>query len=69
VEQFTVNGLDDAYSRQIRKVGSLLAEQLLQDTPLYTFKPEDLRYGGTYFTLSKITTKPNSLVVTFEPTK
>jgi hypothetical protein len=69
VEQFAVDGLDGAYANQIRKVGSLLAEQLLKDAPLYTFKPEDLRYGGTYFTLSKITTKPNSLVVTFEPTK
>lgn len=69
VEQFVVDGLDPLYSNQIRKIGSLLAEQLLADAPLYTFKPEDLRYGGTNFTLSKITTKPNGLVVTFEPTK
>ncbi|MDB5771674.1 MAG: hypothetical protein JWM42_2048 [Burkholderia sp.] len=69
VEQFAVDGIDSAYSNQFRKIGSLLAEQLLSDAPLYTFKPEDLRYGGTSFTLSKITTKPNSLVVTFEPTK
>jgi hypothetical protein len=69
IEQFAVDGLDSAYSNQVRKIGSLVAEQLLKDAPLYTFKPEDLRYGGTYLTLSKITTKPNSLVVTFEPTK
>jgi hypothetical protein len=69
VEQFVIDGLDPSYARQITKVGSLLAEQLLQDIPLYTFRPEDLRYGGTNFLLSKITTKPNSLVVTFEPAR
>jgi hypothetical protein len=69
VEQFDVDGFGGAYSNQLRKVGTLLAEQLMADAPLYTFKPEDLRYGGTSFTLSKITTKSNSLVVTFEPTK
>jgi hypothetical protein len=69
VEQFAVDGIDSGYSNQIRKIGSLLAEQILKDAPLYTFKPEDLKYGGTSFTLSKITTRPNSLVVTFEPTK
>lgn len=69
VEQFALDGVDSAYSNQVRKIGSLLAEQLLNDMPLYTFKPEDLRYGGTAFTLSKITTKPSSLVVTFEPAK
>lgn len=69
VEQFVVDGLDTPYASQIAKVGNLLVEQLLQDATLYTFKPEDLRYGGANFILSKITTKPNSLVVTFEPTK
>jgi hypothetical protein len=69
VEQFVIDGLDPGYARQVTRVGSLLAEQLLQDIPLYIFRPEDLRYGGTDFILSKITTRPNSLVVTFEPAK
>jgi hypothetical protein len=69
MEQFTVDGLDATYGRQITKIGNLLAGELLQDMPLYTFKPEDLRYGGANFVLSKITTKPNSLVVTFEPAR
>jgi hypothetical protein len=69
VESFDVSGVDARYGSHIRKIGSLLAEQLLQDVPLYTFQPDDLSYGGTRFTLSKITTRPNSLVVTFEPVK
>ncbi|GAB3539403.1 hypothetical protein GCM10027343_06770 [Noviherbaspirillum agri] len=69
VEQFAVNGLDPLYANQIAKVGSLLAEQLLKDAPLYTFQPDDLRFSGTRFNPTKITTRPNSLVVTFEPAR
>lgn len=69
VEQFVVNGLDPLYANQITKVGSLLAEQLLKDVPLYTFQPGDLQYSGTRFNPTKITTRPNGLVVTFEPAR
>jgi hypothetical protein len=69
LEQFAIDGMDPALTGQVRKIGGLLAEQLLRDAPLYTFKPEDLRYAGTPFTLSKITTRPDSLVVTFVPAR
>ncbi|HZW14065.1 MAG TPA: DUF1439 domain-containing protein [Noviherbaspirillum sp.] len=69
VEQFAVNGLDPLYANQISKVGSLLAEQLLKDAPLYTFQPGDLRFSSARFNPTKITTRPNSLVVTFEPAR
>lgn len=69
MEQLTGEGLDSTYGNKFAKVGGMLAEQLLKDYPVYTFKPEDLRYGGTNFILSKITTKSNGLVVTFEPTR
>ena len=67
VEAFNVIGLDPLYANQITKVGSLIAEQLLKDVPLYTFRPEDLRYAGTVFTPTSITTRPDSLVVSFAP--
>jgi hypothetical protein len=69
MEKFNIDGLDGRYASQLAKIGSLVTEQFLDNTPLYTFKPEDLRYGGRNFVLSKITTKPDSLVVTFEPVK
>jgi hypothetical protein len=69
LEQFAIDGMDPALTSQVRKIGGLLAEQLLRDAPLYTFKPEDLRYAGVSFTLSKITTRADSLVVTFEPAR
>lgn len=69
VETFNVSGLDPLYANQIGKVGGLLAEQLLKDLPLYTFRPDEFRQAGTSFTPTKITTRPSGLVVTFEPAR
>lgn len=69
VEQFAVKGLDPLYANQITKVGMLLTEQLLKDLPLYTFRPEDFGYAGARLIPSKITTRSNGLVVTFEPAR
>lgn len=69
VEQFTVSGLDPLYANQIARIGGLLAEQLLKDVPLYTFRPEDLRYAGATFIPTGITTRPDALVVSFEPAR
>jgi hypothetical protein len=69
VETFNVSGLDPLYANQIGKIGSLVAGQLLKDIPLYTFRPDELRYAGTAFNPTKITTKANGLVVTFEPAR
>jgi hypothetical protein len=69
LDKFTVDGVDTIYANQIAKIGGLLAEQILKDVPLYTFKPEDFRYAGMAFIPTKINTRPNSLVVTFEPAK
>ncbi len=69
VDDFFVDGADAQYKDKIAKAGGILVEQLLKNAPLYTFKPEELRYAGGNFTVSKITTKLNALVVTFEPAK
>lgn len=69
VEKLVINELDMPYADRITKMGSLLAEQLLQDIPLYTFRPDDLRYGGVRFLPAKITTKRDALVVTLTPAK
>lgn len=69
VENFAVNGLDSPFANKIVRVGALVAEQLLKDMPLYTFQPDEFRYAGTNFIPTKITTRPNGLVVTFEPAR
>jgi hypothetical protein len=69
IENIALDGIDPRYASQFAKIGSLLAEQILKDMPLYTFKPEDFRYAGVNFIPTKINTRPNALVVTFEPAK
>ena len=71
MENFALDGVDteSGYAKQIARIGGLLAEQILKDTPLYTFGPDDFKYAGTRFLPSKITTKSNGLVVTFEPAR
>jgi hypothetical protein len=69
MENFALSGIDGTYATQITRIGAILAEQLLKDMPLYTFAPEDFRYGGTNFVPTQITTKSNGLVVTFQPAR
>lgn len=69
LDSLVLNGLDDSYAAQVTQIGNLLARQLLASLPLYTFKPEDLHYAGVAFMPTRIATRPENLVVTFEPVK
>jgi len=69
VESLKVDGLDARYASMLGQIGALLSDQVLQDMPLYTMRPDDLRYAGTSYTPSKITTTSEGIVVTFEPVK
>ena len=51
------------------KLGVLLAEDLLNNTVLYTFAPDAFTVMGQRFTPTRIMTRQNSLVVSFEPAK
>ena len=67
IDQIALDGLDPAVSAQVARGASILAAQIMRDTPLYTFGPEDFRYGGTNFIPTKIVTTASGLVVTFSP--
>ena len=41
----------------------------MHETPIYTFKPDELRYAGVQFVPTRIQTTGNGLTVTFEPVK
>lgn len=69
MDRFAIDGVDAAYTNQIARIGGLLAEQIFRNVPLYTFDADKFRYAGVRFMPSKITTKSNGLVVTFEPAK
>lgn len=69
IERFSMVSVDEGYAKQIGRIGELLTQQFLRELPIYTFRPEDLRYAGVSFTPVKIATTANALVVTFEPVK
>lgn len=69
VESLNIGGLDATYAKQLQKISGIIAEELFRGMPLYTFAPDEFLYGGTSFLPTKINTRSNGLVVTFEPVK
>lgn len=69
MEKIELEGVDAAVSRQVSKLGRLLAEEILNGATLYALQPNDLRYAGTRFVPGNIVVKSNSLLVTLEPVK
>lgn len=69
VDQFAIDGMDALRQRQVTKVANLLVDQLVRDTPVYNFRPEDLRYAGVQFVPTTITAVRDALVVTLEPVR
>ncbi|HAT33750.1 MAG TPA: DUF1439 domain-containing protein [Janthinobacterium sp.] len=69
VDRFAIDGVDEALRRQLAKMASLVTERVVEEVPLYNFRPEDLRYAGVQFVPTKITTTRTALVVTFEPAR
>lgn len=46
VEQFNLDGLPQGMRERMVELGSLLAKNMLEQRPLYTLKPEQLRWAG-----------------------
>ena len=69
VDSFVIDGVDEARQRQLRKLANVLMEQVVVDTPLYHFRPEELRYGGLQFTPTRIATTARGLLVSVEPAR
>jgi hypothetical protein len=64
--------LDDAtssYTSRVARLGKQLAEDLIGETVLYTFAPDAFVVAGKRFVPTGITTRKDSLVVSFEPAK
>lgn len=66
VETFTIDGLPERWSRQLNAAGALIATQLLQGAPLYTFKPEQLSIGGVARQPGAITVRSHGVNVKFD---
>ncbi len=69
VDQFVVEGVDEARRQQWTGAANLLMSQLVSEVPLHHFRPEDLRYAGVQFVPTRITTTARGLLVAVEPVK
>lgn len=66
VENFTINGLPERWSRQLNGAGALMARQLLQGAPIYTFKPDQLTRGGVQLQPTEVTVLSHGVNVKFD---
>lgn len=66
VQDFSFEGLSQRYGRQLNALGGILAEQLLQGYPIYTFKPEQLFANGLSYEPGQITVLPDGVSVKIE---
>ncbi|GGC18810.1 DUF1439 domain-containing protein [Pseudoduganella buxea] len=67
IERFAIDGVDGALQGQLTAAGNVVIDRMVRDVPLYSFKPEDLRYGGVQFIATAIRTTPTGLSVRVEP--
>jgi len=67
LEDFTLDGLDERTQRQVSGAARVLANNLARETPIYTWRPEELRYAGIQFVPTAIRTSSNGLSIHLEP--
>lgn len=66
VQQVEVTGMA-IYREQLNAIGAVVAQQLLKDYPIYTFKPEELRVGGRDVEPGAITVGKDEVRVEVKP--
>lgn len=69
VTRLQFDGLRDQPKAAVDKFGTLLAEQLMQDLPIFRFKPEDLRTAeGKGYRPGAVTVRQRVVEITLVPT-
>ena len=63
VDDTRVTGEAAQYNQQINAAGALIATQLLDRYPIYTFKPEQLQFAGVNYEPGTITVLTNGIRV------
>lgn len=68
LDRFQMEGVPDALKTRTGRLGSVLAEELLNGFTVYRFKPEDLKIAlGLGFTLGAIHVTARGVALTLEP--
>ena len=69
VEQFAIEGMNEKHQRNFGKIANLLMHKVVGEVQVYTFRPEDLRYGGVQFVPTGIRATEQALLVRVEPVR
>lgn len=69
LENIKLDAATGTYTSRLARLGTQLAEDLIGETVLYTFAPDAFVVAGKRFVPTGITTRKDSLVVSFEPAK
>ncbi len=69
VERLAADGMDETRQRLLAKTASLVAERILPEIVLYTFKADELRHLGTQYRPIAIRPTADALRITFEPVR
>ncbi|MGJ7542126.1 DUF1439 domain-containing protein [Variovorax sp. LT1R16] len=62
-ERIVLQGLDGRDGERLQKIGGLVAQELLRDYPLRTFKPEELTVGRKTYQIGDITVQRDDIKV------
>ena len=69
LENIKLDAATGSYTSRVARLGKQLAEDLIGEAVLYTFAPDAFVVAGKRFVPTGITTRKDSLVVSFEPAK
>jgi hypothetical protein len=69
VDRFDFDGVDAQQQLLIGKVVNVIAQKVIKDIPVITFRPEELRVAGVQFVPTNILMTATALVVTLESVK
>lgn len=67
VENVQMDGLDGRYNKVLTQLASKVGADLLNNTPLYTLKPEDLQSGSKHYIPKDLRVIGKTLQVTLVP--
>ena len=62
-ERIELQGLEGRDAERLQHIGALVAQELLRDYPLLTFKAEDLTVGRKTYEIGRITVEPDDIRV------
>ena len=69
LENIKLDAATGSYTSRVARLGTQLAQDLIGETVLYTFAPDAFVVAGKRFVPTGITTRKDSLVVSFWPAK